>query len=449
MDRWEQLKIILLNFNIFHNAQSLNDEWEITTQRISTRVFFFFLTITVIILFTYTAISTDVMRETISRPSLTIYESLLIHYPDSLECPCSQTSITYGSFISVKPKFHPVCQSDFISRDWIEFLFNYNESYFLNVDFRVAGSSQFQLLAALCQLSNASFDLAQTNIIDASTLISVQLISPNNLLAQAQALIKQFRLVSPNSFVRTINLIRGITAGNKLVPIIPTLYAHQVLQIYLNGEMQIVHNHGMYFNEQGLSCYCDSQPTCSSPSAFYQNQTYNLQWYYYLALLNPVVVPGFFTGCYALEALLQSTLECFFNQTCVDFVQVNVKPFETSNFTAIDSNSMTLFTPTWTIENITAQLMVDQWNSSISYQKYFEQCQPLLCTFLRARKHNSLYIVTKLIGLIGGLVTAFQLLVPIMVDFIRRWWNRRKNKQLPNTTREYFKFSFSTHFVFL
>lgn len=442
-NRWQKFKLIILNFNIFNNVQSVNNEWEITTERLSTRLFFLFLFITIIILFVYTIITPNILRQTIPQPSQTLYENLFTLYSDSLQCPCSQTSITYSSFISINPIFHPVCQSDFISRDWLEFLSNDNQSYYLNFDFRATGSNQFQLLTFLCQLANESFNLAQTNLIEGSTLISMQLISKTSLLAQADALIKEFSSISPNSFVRLINLIRGLIAGNKLVPIIPTLIMYKIYPNFaiLPYPYEVLSDDGYYPTTNGSGCFCNQQVTCSSPSGFYQDTMLTESWDIFdLMYKNTAQIPGLFTGCYPLESLLQSTLECFFNQTCVDFVQINVKPFQDVNFTAIDDNSMTLFTPTWTIEQIIKQLMIDQWNSSVSYEKYFNQCQPLSCTFLEAQRHNALYIVTTLIGLIGGLVSALRLLVPFLVILVRRWWlNRQRNDQSLNILRKYFK----------
>lgn len=445
-NRWQQLKTTFVNFNIFENVESLNNEWEVTTERISTRLFFFFLSVTITILFTYIVLSPDIKRETIYWPLQSTYEHLLTLHPDSLQCSCFQTSITYSSFISIDPTFHPVCQSEFVSQDWIEFLFDYNESYYSILDFRSTGSSQFQLLAALCQLANASFDLAQANIIDASTLISVQLISPTSLLAQANALIQQFRLVSPNSYVRILNLIRGLTAGNKLVPTMLTLFAYRILQIYEDSEEEIVRDGGSYITTNGELCYCNTQATCSSPSGIYENATPSSTWDLYFTIFHRITIPGFFMGCYALESLLQSTLECFFNQICVNFVQANVKKSHTFNFTAINGKSMILFTPTWSIEKIIAQLMIDDWQSSISYEKYYDQCHPVSCTYLHVKRHDFLYIVTTLIGLTGGLVSALQLLVPFIVRIIRKWLNRQKKDQSLNAEGKYFKFSCSTYY---
>jgi beta-lactamase regulating signal transducer with metallopeptidase domain len=69
--------------------------------------------------------------------------------------------------------------------------------------------------------------------------------------------------------------------------------------------------------------------------------------------------------------------------------------------------------------------MVEEWNSSIMYENYFNECEPTECTYTHQTKNNILYIITTIIGLIGGLTTALKLIVPRLVMLAR------KKKEVP------------------
>jgi len=64
--------------------------------------------------------------------------------------------------------------------------------------------------------------------------------------------------------------------------------------------------------------------------------------------------------------------------------------------------------------------MVEEWNSSEKYNSYYDECQPAECIYTDTRKNDIIYIVTTLIGLLGGLVTVLELVVPSLVKFVRR-----------------------------
>jgi beta-lactamase regulating signal transducer with metallopeptidase domain len=64
--------------------------------------------------------------------------------------------------------------------------------------------------------------------------------------------------------------------------------------------------------------------------------------------------------------------------------------------------------------------MVEEWNSSIIYENYFNECEPIECTYNQQTKNSIIYIVTTIIGLNGGLITVLKLIVPRLVKFARR-----------------------------
>ena len=54
--------------------------------------------------------------------SLTVYKHLQDLYPDTLQCPCSNVTVSYASCVSLSFTLHQVCSSDFVSDAWISTL---------------------------------------------------------------------------------------------------------------------------------------------------------------------------------------------------------------------------------------------------------------------------------------------------------------------------------------
>jgi hypothetical protein len=62
--------------------------------------------------------------------------------------------------------------------------------------------------------------------------------------------------------------------------------------------------------------------------------------------------------------------------------------------------------------------MVEEWNATENYTSYYVECQPSECIYSYTARNGILYIVTTLIGLLGGLITVLKLLVPRLVGFV-------------------------------
>jgi len=93
------------------------------------------------------------------------------------------------------------------------------------------------------------------------------------------------------------------------------------------------------------------------------------------------------------------------------------------NITALDKTLLVQFLENSTINEIVDQLMVEQWNQSIMYDRYYNECQPAECIYTHQSNNNPIYIVTTLIGLLGGLITVLKLIVPRLVMFL---WKKQE-----------------------
>lgn len=118
----------------------------------------------------------------------------------------------------------------------------------------------------------------------------------------------------------------------------------------------------------------------------------------------------FYAGCY--------TIESFFDQTCLDDFKVQLIPADLTS----------QYFPTTTIEDLLNNLMVEQWNIIRSYDRYYNECQPIECIYTIETRNNAIFIVTRLISIIDGVIKICKIINPILikivVDCLQKWRHR-------------------------
>jgi hypothetical protein len=86
----------------------------------------------------------------------------------------------------------------------------------------------------------------------------------------------------------------------------------------------------------------------------------------------------------------------------------------------MNSSASSQFSTTSTVGELLNNLMVEQWRWSSTYVDYFDECHPVECSYTFKTRNYVIYIMTILIGLIGGLVTILKLAVPFIVTLFRK-----------------------------
>ncbi|CAF1309304.1 unnamed protein product [Adineta steineri] len=199
-----------------------------------------------------------------------------------------------------------------------------------------------------------------------------------------------------SEFTLSLSTIRKTTQSNALVSVRLTNYA-----LYqLSSSIYTFTNPSFYDN-----CSCGSSATCKSQSRILDYDSGTLYLY----------VPGIYIGCYIIESLLQSDLRCFYNQSCIDELQPFLASSTRMNVSALDKSLLVQFVENSTIQEMMDELMIETWNSSIMYDSYYDECQPSQCIYTVETKNGAIYIITTLIGLVGGLITVLKLIVPRLV----------------------------------
>ena len=143
---------------------------------------------------------------------------------------------------------------------------------------------------------------------------------------------------------------------------------------------------------------------------------------------------GFYLGCYILEGLRVSQLECLYDQTCLDELQTYIQPTTSVNVTILNASKSIRFSPTTLIGDVIDNLMLEQWDTIIMYEQYYNSCQPARCMYTVTLRNDAIQIVTIAIGLVGGLVTVLKFVVPRAVRLIFKCIRRRRRIAVAHTS---------------
>ena len=405
---WKQiLWNFLKNLNLFPSAPPSEDQYVLRTQRISTRLFLLLLVQSLIVLLIYTATVTVLKTFIVSNPSLDQYKQLYAQYPSTLACPCRQASIQYKSFVSMNYTLHDVCTSVYVTKEWITFIALSVDELDTSINPLLIALNTFRMLRSVC----ASIEsLVSVNVLqfDSNTYFSDLVTPANSFTSQSEDLIKQFHSSTLKMSVMSLKLTNDATKGDGLLFDIRN---QALIRIPFSSDTT-----GLDVRLSRRSCDCDTVTVCTEPLLGIENVSQSKDWF----------IPGFFFGCFAFDAFRKSSLKCLYSSTCVMGI-LNLIKFSTSlPVNALNVSATSRFQPDFTIGSILDQLMVERWNWSVSYDDYYTACHPLECRYTLATRNDAIYIVTTVIGLIGGLVTVLRMVVHGLVSRIREWLRRTR-----------------------
>ncbi|CAF1096560.1 unnamed protein product [Adineta ricciae] len=410
----------LYQLNLFHkdHRNSNNNEFEIRNEIISTRLYLILLFLSLIILTIYSSQVELTKTVIITNPSIEQYISLYDNFHQTLICPCTNISIYQETFLIIQPNFHQICSSDFVDSRWITGISKVAEiDSFSNRDFRTFGDAIFATIASLCQLS---FTLINGKHLDfnRSSFITNQIIPKNQLSKEGQLLIDLFITTIENTFINSMQNIRDTIDTNTFISFYGS--STRIQATIINRTSMKISIQPRVYNMSTLSCSCYIDPTCTVPAALYDPINYTLIYY---------LIPGFVVGCSMIEATLQSNLISLYNQTWIDefrekieFDNKNPIPFYTR---ALNASRNSQYNITTSINDMMIKMMTESWYTHVNYSTYFEQCHPIECKYTYVIKYDFVYIISTIIGLIGGLDIIFRFGIPRTIKLIRRCWFKR------------------------
>ena len=378
----------------------------------------------------YSSLSQQTMSKTVTMPTQIQYENLVHAYGSSVSCPCSRIAIDLGEFISVTYRRNQVCSSDFVSSPWLDFLGRaYSWNYYY-IDFRVVGLPSFQLLTKFCSLTEQTI-VDSLLLFQKSEFIFSDLLSEEDLRSRANVLATEFISSTERSFARELALIRVTTQGNQLLTGTYANFGLPVSNGSTNSTTAAVNIVPGYFNNpDGTPCFCARNSTCAQlMGIYYWDAFYETNTLLY-------VIPSFYFGCMIVDSVLQSSLECFFDDsTCLDTILPyfwNLTLF--INVTRLDTTRSTQFPSNSTIETLAYKLFVEEWYTNVSYASYFVSCAPESCTYTHMQTKSILYVVITLLSIYGGLSVLLRVILPLSVKYLVKNIRHRRQQQLSSAS---------------
>jgi hypothetical protein len=434
------IKQKLIELNLFNSIPPSQDENVLRQERYTTRIYLILLVLTVMILTLFTSIKPQTIRVIIKSPLLKDFIQLYDQYSLTLDCPCSQPAIDRRFISDIKPHYHEVCLSEFVSSKWINVQF-YPQSSLTSVqgvylpvmftnDIRYQSQFHFQLLSTLCNMADQIIQDSLQSFYR-TKFVTNQVVSRQSFQTQIDLSVEQFKRTVPESFQRALHLLKTnfetnlfITPMNSKFSISVGVDNSVVMVRELNNKWpdkpKYQNIHYTYLCVSSISVEC-SQKTVISDN----DTTYNIS--------------GMLQAWFPLQSLLMSTLECFYNDTClsqiIQYINKTVSPI---NFTTLKSSSLSLNNST--IESLANNLFIQSWTNDSSFESYFNHCHPLTCQYTYERRLDFISIVTAIIGLIGGINVFLRLLLPYVVNLVTTIWNyilhRQRGQSISRRTRK-------------
>ncbi|CAF1303056.1 unnamed protein product [Adineta steineri] len=419
----------LVNLNLFKSSPRQQPS-DIRQQLWTTRIYITLLILALIILTLYGMLSFETKLIQVNKPSFSTVQQLQsksqINLISSLQCPCTQLTVSYGQFIQFHPFYHQICSSDFISERWID-AFDDITSDFLQqnvfvlayVDF-LFSQTLFVLLKGLCSFSNETIANALQTF-EQNQLVDTQLLTVDEFTNQISSVINQFELETKNTFLHFLQLLRNITHVNQILSGTGSNY---IIDIASPPNYTTSLSIATYYDDNSSDiCSCANDSSCKMNWGLFTGNPAVIQVY---------TIPEFYYACQPVESLLQSTLKCFYDdQDCLSIIInfYNVSSF--NNFTRLNSSShASRFMRNSTIGSLLSEMFIESWSESTNYSSYFAQCQPSSCSYTISQRNSLLEILTTLVGLIGGLSVSLRILVPFLVmaciGVIQRLFSQRQ-----------------------
>jgi hypothetical protein len=319
-----------------------------------------------------------------------------------------------------------MCSSPFVSDQWrmnVTRNLVSDLSIYSTRDYRRFLSAHLQFLSGLCDLSIQSMTDSVEQFL-ASFFVTAQLLPQGVFYERINLLIDQSKSNAPVTFTRLLSILRTTNHGNAIISAYGTNYQY-IDPLYNVSDPQVQTQTVSY--DDGCSCALNAN--CTTQAGFVTSNSTEI-----------LPIKGLKIGCTPSESFLASTLECFYDISCINLIQQQmgiIDKMDTSDIPLSLSVNTSRFPINTTIIDLIQNLFIENWSTTINYSAYFGQCAPTLCSYTYIQKLNSLYTVTVLLGLCGGLTLALQWICPNVIYLLakmQRYWRKRRNIVEPAST---------------
>ena len=251
-------------------------------------------------------------------------------------------------------------------------------------------AGQLSILDSFCALINDTVTTSLSLFLR-QQFISAQVLTDELFYERMNLTINRFLLDMSFSLRHTLDYSQAITHGNAIMSTYVSNWRF-IPSSVINSST--IRTRPVWYG----NCSCAKSSQCLLPMSI-DNATF----------------PGLSVGCLPSTVLLQSTLECFFNQTCLEtlhnalFDSVHIPSLPTSVAMSNRFPSNTL------VGSLFDELFIESWFRQIDYETFFQTCEVSLCTYIYTQKLDILFVITSIIGLFGGLTIVLRIVCPLLI----------------------------------
>lgn len=291
------------------------------------------------------------------------------------------------------------------------------------MDVRTVISAHAQFLNTFCINTQRGISFVLLGILS-SSLISAEALPYSSVKVQVDIQETALRSAGRWQLTVLISFLRLTTSSSQLMTGLGT---NSFLYMLSNDSSLANSNINSYQLKSNSSpCYCLTVSNCPVPGAIYPSQQIPTFGQYNVETFGTGSVPikGIQVGCFALESVLASTLECYYDASCLELLVPN-----STLFTPLASTPPSRFPQDTTIETLLNELMVEEWQVNMSFPSYYAGCAPKSCTYSFNQQNGFLIILTTIVALVGGLNTILRLFIPLIVQLATQIKRRLQSKQ--------------------
>lgn len=405
-----------IRFNLFNSRST--DPTTIRYQLFATRLYLATFLVFIFILTFYTSIHERINEDMIYFPKIDLYKKLQKKYPKTLNCPCTKLAIPYGTFVNVSPSFHQVCSSNFVSQSWIDFAFQTNTTSIWPMDIRTSLSAMWQLIAAACSSSTKLVSDALTEFSNVPLINSVVL-SEDQLKIKAHTTLNFTLRVISNSSMKMLTAFEKISIANGLITGLLTNYVVRTSSFSPGGVAQSLIPVVVRYILLGsnTTCTCMIEGTCPMPGSFYLHDMWETSGLYDLnKIISNQTLSGIVVDCTPLQMVFASSLECFYNQSCVDLILSTSSKH--TNISILNQFLPSRFITTTKIKSLIEHLFLEEISNKTRYNDYYDLCAPTYCSYTYSSKFDAIYILTMFMALYGGLGVGLRIIISYVINML-------------------------------
>ena len=189
-------------------------------------------------------------------------------------------------------------------------------------------------------------------------------------------------------------------------------------------------------------CVCIINPRCEILASIYNydydsnaNSTYKISYF----------LPGWKQSCSQINSLTLSNLQCLYSTDCLTRLVRSVKTLFLAWYTnplwfepraLIYNSTVDHFSPNMLIKDVLDEIMVENWKSSISYKKFYDNCAATHCTYARRVRTKSFFeTIISLISMIGSVIIGVRSVSSFSVKLVSHLYKRIFKRQVEEQER--------------